>query len=134
MIGSASSPQTINDEEELERIAGLQLRESIVRSMGVSEHLRTMLESHSYESQTPRPQQESHAHHIGHSLSAGAGGVGLVSSTRDCTRRVLSFHILSLSFTFHTFVSLTVSPLTRHPITGRRRCRWACLRHMYQEV
>ena len=44
--------------------------------MGVSEHLRTMLESQSYSSQTPRPHQESHSHHICHSLSAGTRGGG----------------------------------------------------------
>lgn len=41
----------------MERLAGLELRESIVRSMGVSEQLRSMLESEpNTRTQTPRPQ------------------------------------------------------------------------------
>ena len=35
----------IQEEEELERLAGLQLRESLVRGMGVSEQVRVALES-----------------------------------------------------------------------------------------
>ena len=54
--GRSPIPQNIEDEEELERLAGLQLRDSIVRGMGVSEHFRTMLESQpSSRVQTPLP-------------------------------------------------------------------------------
>lgn len=54
--GRGPIPQNIEDEEELERLAGLQLRDSIVRGMGVSEHFRTMLESRpSSHVQTPLP-------------------------------------------------------------------------------
>ena len=49
-------PQNINDEEELQRLASLQVRETIIRGMGMSEQLRTMLESQpSSRIQTPLP-------------------------------------------------------------------------------
>ena len=38
------APQSIRDEDELERLAGLQLRDSLVRGMGVSEQLKAVLE------------------------------------------------------------------------------------------
>ena len=44
--GSGSStPLHIYEEEELERLAGLQLRDTLVRSMGVGEKVRCMLET-----------------------------------------------------------------------------------------
>ena len=50
--------QNINEEEELQRLAGLQIRETMIRGMGMSEQLRTMLESQpSSRIQTPLPQQ-----------------------------------------------------------------------------
>ena len=54
-----TSPQNISEEEELQRLAGLQIRESLIRGMGVSEQLRTMLESQpSSRIQTPLPSKE----------------------------------------------------------------------------
>ena len=54
-----TSPQNISEEEELQRLAGLQVRESLIRGMGVSEQLRTMLESQpSSRIQTPLPPKE----------------------------------------------------------------------------
>ena len=55
-------PQNINDEEELQRLASLQIRETIIRGMGMSEQLRTMLESQpSSRIQTPLPLNRSGA-------------------------------------------------------------------------
>ncbi len=41
--GDGITPLAIRDEEELERLAGLQLRDSLVRGLGVSEHLQASL-------------------------------------------------------------------------------------------
>lgn len=59
--GSGSStPFSICEEEELERLAGLQLRDTLVRSMGVGEKVRYMLESQpSSRIDTPLPFQHS---------------------------------------------------------------------------
>ena len=40
-------PQSFTDEEELERLAGLQQRDSLVRGLGVSEQLQSMISSES---------------------------------------------------------------------------------------
>ena len=42
--GEGISPLRISDEEELERLAGLQLRDSLVRGLGVSEQLQISLD------------------------------------------------------------------------------------------
>ena len=41
--GTGVSPQRIRDDEELERLTGMQLRDSLVRSLGVSEQLQVAL-------------------------------------------------------------------------------------------
>ncbi len=43
--GDGVAPQSIREEDELERLAGLQLRDSLVRGMGVSEQLQAVLAS-----------------------------------------------------------------------------------------
>ena len=43
--GEGVSPQVIRDEEELQRLAGLQLRDNLVRGLGVSEQLQVALET-----------------------------------------------------------------------------------------
>ena len=43
----SSTPLCIYEEEELERLAGLQLRDTLVRSMGVGEKVRCLLETQS---------------------------------------------------------------------------------------
>lgn len=43
--GVEVSPQTIREEEELERLAGLQWRDSLVRGLGISEQLSALLNS-----------------------------------------------------------------------------------------
>ena len=49
-------PEAIHDEEELERLAGLQLRDNLVRGMGVSEQVRVVLESQpGSRAETPAP-------------------------------------------------------------------------------
>ena len=49
------SPQAIRDEEELERLAGLQLRDSLVRGLGVSEQLQAVLDTDPTPSTTRAP-------------------------------------------------------------------------------
>ena len=46
-------PQNIREEEEIERLAGLQLRESLVRGLGVTEQLQQLFESCAVQ-QTPQ--------------------------------------------------------------------------------
>lgn len=54
---SPTTPQNINEEEELQRLAGLQVRESMIKGMGMSEQLKTILESQpSSRIQTPHIQ------------------------------------------------------------------------------
>ena len=48
-------PQYIKDEEELERLASLQLRDSLVRGLGVSEQLQAALDSETTPNDTRAP-------------------------------------------------------------------------------
>ena len=43
-LSEGVSPQKIRDDEELQRLAGLQLRDSLVRGLGVSEQLQSILD------------------------------------------------------------------------------------------
>ena len=51
--GEGISPLLISDEEELERLASLQLRDSLVRGLGVSEQLQVTLEQTGSTSRPP---------------------------------------------------------------------------------
>lgn len=53
--GDGVTPQYIKDEEELERLASLQLRDSLVRGLGVSEQLQAVLDSETTPNDTRAP-------------------------------------------------------------------------------
>ncbi len=60
--GADVAPLVIRDEEELERLAGLQLRDNLIRGLGVSEHLHAIIDTGAGDSDPSRAVSRFQAH------------------------------------------------------------------------
>lgn len=85
--GEGISPQTIREEDELERLAGMQLRDSLVRGLGLSDQLQVTLKngfcSHFIQSeagaQPPKSNLFTCRYHLDHEQNPGAATTSSLS-------------------------------------------------------